>query len=57
MIENEHYSEEDHGPHEYFELGDFALIHGPTLRGAKLAYKMHGTLNENKDNAILFPHI
>ena len=57
MIENEYYSEENHGPHEYFELGDFALIHGQTLRGAKLAYKTHGTLSANKNNAILFPHM
>lgn len=57
MIENEYYSEELHGPHEYFELGDFQLEVGETLRNAKLAYKTHGTLSEAKDNAILFPHM
>ena len=57
MIENEYYSEENLGPHEYLELGDFALIQGETLKDAKLAYRTHGTLNANKDNAILFPHM
>ena len=57
MIENEYYSEENLGSHEYLELGDFALIQGETLKDAKLAYRTHGTLNANKDNAILFPHM
>ncbi len=57
MIENEYYSEEIHGPHEYFELGDFPLEMGETLRNAKLAYKTHGKLNQTKDNVILFPHM
>jgi homoserine O-acetyltransferase len=56
-IANEYYSEDVHGPHEYFELGDFTLELGETLPGATLAYKTHGTLNEAKDNAILFPHM
>ncbi|GBL13348.1 homoserine O-acetyltransferase [Microcystis aeruginosa NIES-1211] len=41
---------------EIFDLGDFRLISGLTLPNAKLAYRTHGTLNEAKDNAILFPH-
>ena len=57
MIDNEYYSEENLGPHEYLELGDFSLIQGATLKDAKLAYRTHGTLNANKDNAILFPHM
>ena len=57
MIENEYYSEENLGPHEYLKLGDFPLIHGQTLANAKLAYRTHGTLNAAKDNAILFPHM
>lgn len=57
MIENEYYSEENLGPHEYLELGDFPLIQGQTLANAKLAYRTHGTLNAAKDNAILFPHM
>ncbi len=57
MVVNEYYSEDLHGPHEIFELGDFPLEMGVTLRNAKLAYKTHGTLNAAKDNAILFPHM
>ena len=57
MSVNEHYSEDVHGKHERFDLGDFPLISGGTLRGAKLAYKTHGRLNGDKSNAILFPHM
>ena len=56
MVASEYYTEEIHGPHQYFELGDFLLETGYTLRGARLAYKTHGTLSAAKDNAILFPH-
>ena len=56
MIASDYYTEEIHGPHQYFELGDFALDSGYTLRGAKIAYKTHGTLSAAKDNAILVPH-
>jgi homoserine O-acetyltransferase len=52
-----YYTEELHGPHEIFELGNFGLESGITLPGAKLAYKTHGTLNEARDNVILFPHM
>jgi pimeloyl-ACP methyl ester carboxylesterase len=38
-------------------LGNFELESGITLPDARLAYKTHGTLNEAKDNAILFPHM
>src|SRR3712207_2670735 len=41
--------------HEVFELGDVRLREGATLRDAKLAYKTHGTLNEAKTNAIVYP--
>jgi len=41
--------------HEYFELGDFVLQGGATLRGARLAYKTHGVLNTEKSNAIVYP--
>jgi homoserine O-acetyltransferase/O-succinyltransferase len=57
MLVNDYYSEERHGPHEFFELGDFVLESGITLPGAKLAYKTHGTLSEARDNVILFPHM
>jgi homoserine O-acetyltransferase len=56
MVASEYYTEEIHGPHSYFELGDFRLDTGYTLRNARLAYKTHGTLNAARDNAILFPH-
>ncbi|KAL2610470.1 hypothetical protein R1flu_029043 [Riccia fluitans] len=41
--------------YELFELGDFPLNEGATLRGAKLAYKTWGTLNEDCSNAIVYP--
>ncbi|MFC4084187.1 alpha/beta fold hydrolase [Amycolatopsis samaneae] len=41
--------------YEIFELGDFVLQHGATLRGARLAYQTYGTLNAAKDNAIVYP--
>jgi homoserine O-acetyltransferase len=37
------------------EMGDAVLQSGATLRGAKLAYKTHGTLNAARDNAIVYP--
>ncbi len=39
--------------HQYFALGDFPLECGRVLREAQLAYKVHGTLNSEKDNAIV----
>lgn len=53
MIENSYYTPEMHGPYELFELGDFELEEGYTLRDCKLAYATFGELNEAKDNAIL----
>jgi homoserine O-acetyltransferase len=41
--------------HEVFNLGDVVLQEGATLRDAKLAYKTFGTLNEDKNNAIVYP--
>ncbi|MGR8946726.1 MAG: alpha/beta fold hydrolase [Gammaproteobacteria bacterium] len=57
MSAEDYYTEQQHGPHEYFELGDFELVSGETLLNAKLAYKTQGSLNAAKDNAILFPHM
>ena len=57
MIANAYYTDEVHGPHEYLELGAFALTTGFTLPDARLAYKTHGTLNAEGDNAILLPHM
>lgn len=41
--------------YEVFDLGDFTLQGGLTLRDAKLAYKTYGTLNADKSNAIVYP--
>jgi homoserine O-acetyltransferase/O-succinyltransferase len=41
--------------HAYFDLGDFTLQHGATLRGARLAYKTYGTLAPDRGNAIVYP--
>jgi homoserine O-acetyltransferase/O-succinyltransferase len=41
--------------YETFDLGDFTLLGGATLRGAKLAYKTYGTLSDARDNAIVYP--
>lgn len=41
--------------YEIFELGDFVLQSGATLRNAKLAYKTYGTLNADKSNVIVYP--
>jgi len=52
-----YYTDEQHGRHEYFELGDFELASGYLLPQARLAYQTVGTLNEAKDNAVLLPHM
>jgi homoserine O-acetyltransferase len=41
--------------YEIFELGDFVLQGGATLRGCQLAYKTFGTLSPAKDNVIVYP--
>ncbi|MFB9324569.1 alpha/beta fold hydrolase [Paenibacillus aurantiacus] len=41
--------------YEIFDLGDVALQSGETLPGAFLAYKTYGTLNEKRDNVIVYP--
>jgi len=53
VSEASYYSQENHGPFELFDLGDFALEEGGTIRGCQLAYATFGTLNPAKDNAIL----
>ena len=55
MSKADYYSEANHGPHEIFELGDYELESGITLPNAKIAYKTHGTLNQARDNVVLFP--
>lgn len=41
--------------HDIYDLGDLVLQSGRTLRGAKLAFKTFGELNDRRDNAIVFP--
>jgi homoserine O-acetyltransferase len=38
-----------------FALGDFVLQSGEVLAGARVAWKSYGTLNEARDNVILYP--
>ncbi|MGB1884227.1 MAG: alpha/beta fold hydrolase [Gammaproteobacteria bacterium] len=57
MSDDNYYSEVNHGLHEYLELGDYTLQSGTVLNNAILAFKTQGTLNDAKDNAILFPHM
>ncbi|MEA2407182.1 MAG: homoserine O-acetyltransferase/O-succinyltransferase [Thermoleophilaceae bacterium] len=40
---------------EVFEAGDVELQHGGTLVDARLAFRVHGRLNETRDNVILYP--
>ena len=54
MLINEYYTQENHGPLEFYSLGDFQLESGEILQNAQLAYAVHGKLNAAKDNAILF---
>lgn len=53
MIDNPYYSQAVHGPYETYDLGNFTLEEGGTIRGCQLAYATFGTLNAAKDNAIL----
>ena len=54
MLNNEYYNVENHGPYEYFDLGDHTLESGEILRNARLAYAKYGELNADGSNAILF---
>src|SRR5260370_17593897 len=40
---------------EIAEMGDVVLQSGATLRGARLSYKTHGSVNAARDNAIVYP--
>jgi homoserine O-acetyltransferase len=40
---------------EIFQLGDFVLQSGSTLRQARLAYRTYGSLDAARDNVILIP--
>ena len=43
------------GDYQTFEADDILLQSGLTLRGTKLAYKTHGTLNPDKTNVVVYP--
>ena len=53
MKKNNYYSQENHGPYQFFNLGDFHLEDGGTINNCQIAYSTFGALNSNKDNAIL----
>jgi homoserine O-acetyltransferase len=53
MVDNPYYSQENHGPFQIADIGDFALEEGGTIPNCKLAYVTFGELNASKDNAIL----
>jgi len=55
MIQNDHYSQDVHGPYELHDIGTFGLEDGDTIRNCTLAYATYGSLNAAKDNAILVP--
>lgn len=57
MIDNQFYGHAVHGDYELFPLGDFELERGGKLRNCQIAYTTVGTLNADKSNAILFPHM
>jgi homoserine O-acetyltransferase len=40
-----------------FDLGDLELERGGVIPAAQLAYRTHGALAADRDNAILFPHM
>ena len=40
---------------EILNIGDFELQSGATIRDCKLAYKVYGSLNKKRDNAIVVP--
>ncbi len=38
-----------------FDLGDLGLRSGGTLRGARIAWRSHGTLSAARDNVVVYP--
>ncbi|MGM8365609.1 alpha/beta fold hydrolase [Virgibacillus sp. W0181] len=55
MIHNDFYTQENHGPYEFYSLGNFTLEEGGTIPDCQLAYRTLGNLNERKDNVIVIP--
>jgi len=48
VITNDFYSQANHGPFQTYDLGNFTLEEGGTIRGCQLAYATHGKLNKKK---------
>ncbi|MDN3670718.1 alpha/beta fold hydrolase [Echinicola jeungdonensis] len=48
-----YYSQENHGPYQVYNLGDFELEEGGIINDCQIAYSTFGKLNPRKDNAIL----
>ena len=55
MTANSYYSQEGHGPYELMDIGTLELEEGGSISNCQLAVATHGTLNAEKDNAILVP--
>lgn len=55
MVSNSFYTQENLGPYELYNLGDFELEDGGKIPDCKLAFNTFGELNEAKDNAIVIP--
>jgi homoserine O-acetyltransferase/O-succinyltransferase len=53
MLDNDYYSQENHGPYTLFNLGDFKLENGGMIKDCQLAFATFGKLNLQKSNAIL----
>lgn len=53
MTANSYYSQEGHGPYELMDIGTLELEEGGSISNCQLAVATHGTLSEEKDNAIL----
>ena len=52
MITHNYYSQENHGPYESHDIGNFELEEGGTLRGCKLAYATFGTLKSGPSGPV-----
>ena len=55
MIENQFYSQENVGPFELYELGEFQLEEGGVIPNLQLGYRTYGELNAEKNNVIVVP--
>ena len=53
METKDYYSQQNHGPYQLFNLGDFPLEQGGIISDCQIAYSTFGQLNKKKDNTIL----